>query len=34
MKDFPIRLVLTDEPIIPSAGLVLVGYLLHQTKLF
>ncbi|MBE2911795.1 transposase, partial [Anoxybacillus flavithermus] len=33
MKDFPIRFVLTDEAITPSAGLALVGYLLHQTKL-
>ncbi|OPX04648.1 hypothetical protein B1A75_02575 [Geobacillus sp. LEMMY01] len=33
MKDFPIRLVLTDEPLTPYAGLPLVGYLLHQTKL-
>ncbi len=32
MKDFPIRFVLTDEAITPSAGLALVGYLLHQTK--
>ena len=33
MKDFPIRFVLTDEAITPSAGLALVGYLLHRTKL-
>ncbi|MCZ0756250.1 IS1380 family transposase [Anoxybacillus sp. J5B_2022] len=33
MKDFPIRFVLTDETIIQSAVLALVGYLLHQTKL-
>ncbi|ANB61079.1 IS1380 family transposase [Anoxybacteroides amylolyticum] len=33
MKDFPIRFVWTDEAITPSAGLALVGYLLHQTKL-
>ncbi|CUA79210.1 hypothetical protein GCM10022628_18440 [Anoxybacillus suryakundensis] len=32
MKGFPIRFVLTDEAITPSAGLALIGYLLHQTK--
>ncbi|KIQ94600.1 hypothetical protein LH47_01330 [Anoxybacillus thermarum] len=32
MKDFPIWFVLTNEAIPQSAGLALVGYLLHQTK--